>query len=250
MTISLIDRRDVESRDEVLAQSGEHPAALDAQYVCEGSAVGSSPLVVEDTPPPVIEDGVIADARRRARRRRAGYGIAAAVSALVLGAGAIMMLGGPPDARRTTVDPQHGGAALPAPPADEAAVVAEWVQFHAGWAYVYDDGRVLWRTDGGRITQQRLSPEGLDLVREGEIDPASFVGGHASIPAYAWAEPVPIEYRPSNYAICAVDNSWGSGEVLLPADQVEGRLPVAVRTQVAGTAGSFRHGDWGGTGSG
>ena len=255
MTISLTDRppdrpradgRDGEGHDEVLAGSGEHPAALAAQVIREGSTVGSSPLVVEDTPP-VVEDGVIADARRRARRRRAGYGIAAAVWVLVVGAGAIMMLGGPPDARRTTLDPERGGAAWPAPPADEAEVVAEWVRFHAGWAYVYDDGRVLWRTDGGRITKQRLSPEGLDLVREGEIDPASFVGGHAPVPAFAWAEPVPIEYRPSNYAICAVDNSSGHGEAGPPADQVEALLPEAVRTQVAGTAGSFRHGDWGAT---
>src|SRR5687767_9621622 len=127
MTISLIDRRDGESRDGVLAQSGGHPAALAAQCIREGSTVGSTPLVVEDTP--VAEDGVIADARRRARRRRAGYGIAAAVSALVLGAGAIMMLGGPSDARRTTVDPERGSAAWPAPGADQAEVVAEWVQF-------------------------------------------------------------------------------------------------------------------------
>ena len=256
MTISLTDRppdrpradgRDGERHDEVLAQSGEHPAAVAAQSIREGSTVGSSPLVVEDTPP-VVEDGVIADARRRARRRRAGYGIAAAVSALVLGAGAIMMLGGPSDARRTTVDPERGGAALPAPPADGAAVVAEWVQFHAGWAYVYDDGRVLWTTDGGSITQQRLSPEGLDLVREGEIDPASFVLGRASIPEYALAEPVPIAYQPSNYAICAVVvNSSGHAKDGPPADQIEALLPEAVRTQVAGTAGSFRHGDWEGT---
>lgn len=247
MTISLIDRRDGESRDEVLAQSGEHPAALDEQSIRAESAAGSSPPDVEDTQP-VIEDGVIADARRRARRRRAGYGIAAAVWVLVLGTVAIMMLGGPPDARRTTVDPEHGGAAWPAPPADGAAVVAEWEMFHAGWAYVYDDGRVVWATDGGRATQQRLSPEGLDLVREGEIDPASFVGGHASIPANAWAEQVPIEYQPSNYAICPVMvNSSGYLKVTFPADQLEARLPEAVRTLVGGTAGSFRHGDWGGT---
>jgi hypothetical protein len=255
MTIFLTDRppdrlradgRDGEQHDEVLARSGEHSAALDAQAIRADSTVGSSPRDVEDTQP-VIEDGVVADARRRARRRWAGYGIAAAVSALVLGAGSIMMLGGPSDARRTTVDPEHGGAAWPAPPADEAEVVAEWVLFHAGWAYIYDDGRVLWRTDGGRITQQRLSPEGLDLVREGEIDPAAFVLGRASIPADAWAEPVPIEYLPSNYAICAVDNSSGRGEAGPPADQIEARLPEPVRTQVAGTAGSFRHGDWGGT---
>jgi len=255
MTIFLTDRppdrpwadgRDGEEHDEVLARSGEHPVAFDAQSIRAESTVGSSPGDVDDTQP-VIENGVVADARRRARRRRAGYGIAAVVSAFVVGAGAVMMLGGPSDARRTTVDPEHGGAAWPAPTADEAVVVAEWVQFHAGWAYVYDDGRVLWRTDGGRITQQRLSPEGLDLVRDGEILPASFVGGHASVPAWAWAEQVPIEYRASNYAICAVDNSSGRGEAGPPADQVEALLPEAVRTQVAGTAGSFRHGDWGGT---
>ncbi|WP_344297291.1 hypothetical protein [Agromyces neolithicus] len=159
-----------------------------------------------------------------------------------------MMLGGPPEAPRTTLDPEHGAAAWPAAPADEAAVVAEWVQFHAGWAYVYDDGRVLWRTDGGHIRQQRLSPKGLDLVREREIDPASFVVGRASIPANALAEPVPIEYQPSNYAICpVVVDSAGFLKVMFPADQIEARLPEAVRTLVAGTAGSFRHGDWGGT---
>jgi len=256
MTIFLTDRppdrpwtdgRDGEEHDEVLARSGEHPVALDAQSIRAESTVCASPGHVEDTQP-VIENGVIADARRRTRRRRAGYGIAAVVSAFVLGAGAIMMLGGPSDARRTTVDPEPGGAAWPALPPDEAAVVAEWVQFHAGWAFVYDDGRVLWTTDGGHITQQRLSLEGLDLVREGEIDPASFVGGHASIPANAWAEPVPIEYRPSNYAICTVVvNSSGLAKDGPPAAQVEALLPGAVRTLVAGTAGSFRHGDWAGT---
>ena len=182
MTISLTDRppdrpradgRDGEQCDEVLARRGGHPAPLDAQSTRAESTV-FSPLVVEDTPP-VVEDGVIADARQRARRRRAGYGIVAAVSALLLGAGAIVMLGGPSDARRSTVDPEDGGAALPAAPVDQAEVVAEWVQFHAGWAYVFDDGRVLWRTDGGHIIQQRLNPEGLDLVREGEIDPVFFV---------------------------------------------------------------------------
>ena len=120
--------------------------------------------------------------------------------------------------------------------------------FHAGWAYVYDDGRVVWATGADRITQQRLSPEGLGLVREGEIDPASFVLGRASIPDYALAEPVPIEYQPSNYAICAVVvNSSGHAKDGPPADQIEALLPEAVRTQVAGTAGSFRHGDWEGT---
>ena len=57
---------------------------------------------------------------------------------------------------------------------------------------------------------------------------------------------MPIEYRPSSYAICAED-SIPRGEFRLSADQVEPRLPVGVRIQVAGTARSFRHGDWGGT---
>lgn len=184
---------------------------------------------------------------RRARRRRTRFGIAATGTALAFATGAFMMFGGPSGDPRTTVEAEQDRAVVPVETNDAAELVAEWVQFHAGWAYVYEDGRVLWRTDGDeRIVEQRLSPHGLDLVRAGEIEPASFVGGQATIPAGAWSDPSPDEYRPTRYAICPVQSSR-TGGTDRGADEIAARLPPAVRAQVHGTARPFTHGDWGGT---
>ena len=189
----------------------------------------------------------VTDPRRRARRRRTRYAIAATAAALAFGAGAFMMFGGPSDDPNTTVEAEQDRAVVPVETNDAAELVDEWVQFHAGWAYVYEDGRVLWRTDGDeRIVEQRLSPLGLDLVRAGEIVPASFVGGQATIPAGAWSDPSRDEYHPTKYAICPVGSS-GTGGTDRGADEIEARLPYTVMAQVAGTAHPFTHGDWGGT---
>jgi hypothetical protein len=71
-----------------------------------------------------------------------------------------------------------------------------------GSVFVYADGRVI-TSRAGRIVEQRLTPEGIDLVRSGAVEPRRFLRpAGPSLPAGAWADPDARSYVPSRYAVC------------------------------------------------
>ena len=76
---------------------------------------------------------------------------------------------------------------------DEGEVVADFAKIHVGFVYVYADGRVIWmRAATGSIYEQRLTPEGVDLVLSGDVKPPTFLDAWfgpdaVGLPAGAWA---------------------------------------------------------------
>jgi hypothetical protein len=124
----------------------------------------------------------------------------------------------------------------------EGQVVADFAKIHVGFVYVYADGRVIWmKAATGSIYEQRLTPEGVDLVRSGAVKPRTFLeawfGPDAvGLPAGAWADPTISAYVPPRYAIC----SSGLVDSLLPSE-AEALLRGKERTydHTAGLGGSI-----------
>jgi hypothetical protein len=140
---------------------------------------------------------------------------------------------------------------------ERSELVAEAHELDFGWVYVFEDGRVIsWSATPGAgqpngIREQRLTPEGVDLVRSGVIDPSDFicvagtrpapyacVGPRHEIPASAWEDPMLRPYVPYRYAIC------DSGALrLLPAaaqDLLRGKEQTfPINGAPHGTAGCF-----------
>src|SRR5262245_5447003 len=82
--------------------------------------------------------------------------------------------------------------------------IARFNPLGSGWVIVYADGRVLW--GDGRVNEQRLSREGIDLVRSGAVEPSAFLfGGSAGLPTAAWADPHARLYAAPRFAICPDD---------------------------------------------
>lgn len=182
---------------------------------------------------PIVEDGVISDARRHARRRRTGYSLIAAAAALVMVGSAFAVFGGPSD--DPTGAPEPDQLAAPVNPAD-ADVAGMWAKIHSGWVYVYDDGRVLSLPDAGPIRERHLSPYGVDLVREGRLDPQLLLRPQLTrTPAEVWSDSAPQPYRPSEYAVCNLSLVPDPDpDVLSDVGLIEARLPEQVRTLLRG----------------
>jgi hypothetical protein len=146
---------------------------------------------------------------------------------------------------------------------ESSDLVAKDEEIHVGWVYVFEDGRVIanagwgeWplpgvfpsefspslRPDG--TTEQRLTPEGVDLVRSGVIYASDFIcpekppslGGLAigcqgplhEIPPSAWEDSTLRPYVPYGYAIC------GSGPEERQLDRSLGVFPVAAQDLLRG----------------
>ena len=111
---------------------------------------------------------------------------------------------------------------------DEGEVVADFAKIHVGFVYVYADGRVIWmRAATGSIYEQRLTPEGVDLVLSGDVKPPTFLDAWfgpdaVGLPAGAWADPTIRAYVPPRYAICYTDKD---GNLVDPSSVVEFLLP-------------------------
>ena len=93
------------------------------------------------------------------------------------------------------------------------------VVFHVGWVYVFEDGLVI--SNSGPPTmptgtiEQRLTPEGVELVRSGVIQASDFIcfkglsplwhsgckGPRHEIPPSAWEDSTLRPYVPYRYAI-------------------------------------------------
>ena len=138
-------------------------------------------------------------------------------------------------------EPQFGlppEEAVPSTP-EEGELVA---QYH-GWegtsrrlVYVYTDGRVIsWGNSGdflSALSERRLTPEGVELVRSGVVKPRMFVAPYhwSDLPEGAWADHVSKPFVPSKYAVCYELN----GERNVPGTTVLGFFPARARDILRG----------------
>jgi hypothetical protein len=194
---------------------------------------------------------LIEEARERARRRRRRYA-ATAVLLAILGVSLIIVFARPGPS-------ENAAAGLPAPAGatdqDEAAtVIAPYARMHTGWLLAYSDGRVIWQFETSPNTTdwfhkplsplfvRRLTPEGVDLVRSGAIQPSTlFDEAHISaclegrevgvcatspsaLPAGTWADSEFSTYEPSRWAL----NPLSEPEM--------NRLPAAAQALVRGAS--------------
>jgi hypothetical protein len=112
----------------------------------------------------------------------------------------------------------------------EGEVVARFAKMHVGLILVYADGRVIWmKAATGSLYEQHLTPEGVDLVLSGAVEPATFLEGWYEVPDLptgAWADPKIRPYVPARYAACF--ESYSDLRVVDPVGFVD-RLPPAAR---------------------
>jgi hypothetical protein len=201
-------------------------------------------------------EALIKEAKQRARRRRWSYGGAVVVVAIT--AVATFTVPGSPSspnrvARNTppaSSPPTPLGAPLVKGPDAASTILTSWGAIHAGYVFVYADGRVLAYSDSGipdgigvnangRVTvkgwrahlrawkksgavfqdaviERRLSPRGLDLLRSGKLDPEYFLGLgllHPYRRTQLWAEPTARIWEPSKYALCPNSTIPGDGSL-------------------------------------
>jgi hypothetical protein len=96
----------------------------------------------------------------------------------------------------------------------------------------YADGRVL-SAGGPHIVERRLSPEGVELVRSGMVQPEDFLGpSWYLVPESAWEDRDGKPYVPARYGACF----WG---VEIPP-KVEARLDLLPASAQALLRGSDR----------
>jgi hypothetical protein len=86
---------------------------------------------------------------------------------------------------------------------EEGKLVGHVGEFFTGWLYVFADGRVIsWsKAQPTGYREQRLTPEGVELVRSGEIRPADLFNPFG-VPASVWEDRTMRPYVPSRYQVC------------------------------------------------
>lgn len=136
----------------------------------------------------------------------------------------------------------------PTAPGD-SRLVAGWMALHQGLVYVYADGRVIWHPGPAGFhndaNEQRLTPEGVDLVRSGAIQPADFQSDPQRVPASAWADATIREYVPSRYAICFWEDGTGASGMVnegyeYPSDVLP-RLSSEAQAILGGNEHTYEH---------
>ena len=149
--------------------------------------------------------------------------------------------------------------AVPSTPV-EGDVIAEFSQEWPpdapggrGFVYVYADGRVIsYSADGDVLTEQRLTPEGVDIVRsggpfghpiwngpsrfllqsDGTLQPAEVFEGPG-----AWADPEPRQYVPARYAICFAERGFH----IVDPSSVAGLLPAQAEALLSGKERTYEN---------
>jgi hypothetical protein len=123
----------------------------------------------------------------------------------------------------------------------EGELIAEANPYCCNYGYVrvYADGRVLSAgTFGGIIVERRLSPEGVELVRSGTLDPAAVVDRAFPGPASAWEDRKGKPYVPARYGAC-----FGpAAGVALDVEALLDLLPTAAQALLRGSAPAWNRG--------
>ena len=142
--------------------------------------------------------------------------------------------------------------AVPSTP-EEGELVAQFRGPYPGrFAYVYADGRVIsWRHSPRVIGERRLTPEGVELVRSGALQPEAFIG-HAyevplEVPLDVWENPKVKPFVPSRYAVCysmesGAANAGKMGGYEQPS-RVVGFFPAPARAILRGETSFVAEGD-------
>jgi hypothetical protein len=195
-------------------------------------------------------EALIEEARQRARRRRRLYGAAAAGLAL-LGVSLFVIFGRPDPSQ--SASPEPPAQPIVADSEDAATLVAHFGEFHVGWVAVYADGRVI---IGERTTElravnsldsveRRLTADGLERVRSGEIEPRAFLeesvikGSISNLPAGTWADPEFKDYEPTRYGMFWFGEK-GPGNGPFDATKALSRLPAPVQALLRGKERTYK----------
>ena len=127
-----------------------------------------------------------------------------------------------PTATQPTVVPEAGWDGLGLPPEggvpstpEEGKLIARFLEpYGPKFVFVYADGRVITQEGGvGFLTERRLTPEGVELVRSGAIQADDLWSGSVGIPAELWEDPEIKPFVPSRYAVC-YDREGGNPETI------------------------------------
>ena len=113
-----------------------------------------------------------------------------------------------------------------------ATVIAHYQGFHSGYVYVYGDGLVLSLNDRSGpwvLMERRLTPEGVDLVRSGAVEPTAFLDGSPQLPDSAWADSKVQPYKSPESAICF----WSGASFAAPSRALSA-LPEPARALLRG----------------
>ena len=217
-----------------------------------------------ETPPP---DGFERMLRRR-DRKRGNQRIAAGVVGLAVFVAAIGVVTtgllfdqtpteGVPGPAETgpTVAPDTGwdgysyrippeGTALSTPV--EGELIAQGEPFSrfgfvsGSYVRVYADGRVISWTAGSELAfdEQRLSPEGIEFVRSGAVQPEDLVGRPTyvtNLPAIVWEDREGKPYVPARYAACFWVDSPRDHEADVDPSRVLDLLPASAQALLRGS---------------
>jgi hypothetical protein len=211
----------------------------------DGTMAPVAPPALHDTPRREVEDAVIKEARRRARRRRIRQGLVVAVIVAAVVAALGSRKSPPPHGVDSPASTQDGGFGL-TDVSDPAQLLAKYGRVHVGWVLVYVDGRVLWYPDHDPVSERRLTPAGVDLVRVGSLGLDDLLGAkNSTSPADIWSEREAHEYRPTAYAVClwAAPNHPGEVRAMpAPARDVLSDAPPARAGHVV--AASYEASTW------
>jgi hypothetical protein len=145
---------------------------------------------------------------------------------------------GSPDAEWNGFDLPPEGAAPSSP--ETGNVIARFKRPIGpfGWVFVYADGRVLSVEVPGstHFVERRLSPEGVELVRSGAVEPRRFLRpAGPSLPAGAWADPDARPFVSSRYAVCyAAVNVAGEFLRYVDPSRVVSLLPAQAQDLLRG----------------
>jgi hypothetical protein len=160
---------------------------------------------VSRVPMPEVD---IESIRRRRDRRHRDQRLTAGLVGISVFAAALSILFGLGSADHTERDP---AGTVPSQP-EEVEVVARYFEPDSGgpspysapqFLYVYADGRVLaWGWGSDYVTERRLTPEGVELVRSREIQAADLTPSSTGVPADVWEDPAIEPYVPLYYAVC------------------------------------------------
>ena len=214
-------------------------------------------------PPP---EGVMEALRRRRDRKRRNQRIAAGVVGIAVFVAAVLIVttGGVFDRTETpavtepTVPPDAGWDGIGLPPEGTelstpvtGTLIGRGVRrcgflrcdsvTDVGAVFVYADGRVILYSAGGGyhpITEQRLTPEGVALVRSGAVEPTAFLyprRPEEKLPAIMWADHTGRPYAPSRYAVCF----YGS-EGAVDLSRLGRVLPASAETLLRGNERDYR----------